>query len=337
MLSPALRRLIAVHGCEKVSVVVQGNLHKKILQEIVCKELNVIVRYDGGLHPNLRLWFKILLVRPKIIYAPLLSKKFLHVIFFLLLPARVIVPSHLINRKFLNLCVSSSNLEIFKGHQVNYFLKYFSDFDPKLNANYFKFNDYAIRFKNNLGINIENRIKNVVIGISCGPNENHKIPSPSFFSKVINTLAKFEHIKIYIIGSKLDLHKINKFIGDLDSNIDYELLINCEIGYLVNRMANFDLGIAGTTGQGHMMALADLPMLVFAGVTNPRQSGPYVRRAAIASHKYSCGPCYREVFRFGCGSPCMDAIDVEQASYLAHKLLSTTNFGIDWLHDYSGN
>ena len=85
MLIPALRRLISAQGISKVIVVVASSLQADILKFFLNNHLVVIERFDGYLFPNLRLFAKMALIRGAVIYAPILSRKFQHALFFFFL------------------------------------------------------------------------------------------------------------------------------------------------------------------------------------------------------------------------------------------------------------
>jgi ADP-heptose:LPS heptosyltransferase len=117
-----------------------------------------------------------------------------------------------------------------------------------------------------------------------------------------------------------------------------KLLIDQPINILIEEIQKCNIGIAGTTGQGHIMAAADLPMLVLAGVTNPYQSGPYASRVALLLHRYICGPCYQENFRFGCKKVnCMDTLDISEGVRLANLLADDLEFGKYWMKKSLGS
>jgi ADP-heptose:LPS heptosyltransferase len=134
-----------------------------------------------------------------------------------------------------------------------------------------------------------------------------------------------------LIGASSD-DPLNKALrAALDTTIEVDERIDLPIDVLLRDLAGCDIGISGTTGQGHMMAAAQLPMLVVSGVTDPYESGPYTERVVHLRHDLPCGPCYQELFRFGCGRvACMDQLNVEQGAELALRLLNTRDFGKGW-------
>ena len=161
--------------------------------------------------------------------------------------------------------------------------------------------------------------------------ERHKIPSPLLFASLLNALARRVPIRVMLIGASSD-GPLNKALRDaLDPAVEVDERIDLPFDVLLQELAKCDIGISGTTGQGHMMAAAQLPMLVLSGVTDPYESGPYTERVAHLRHNLPCGPCYQETFRFGCGRvACMDQLNVEQGAELALGLLDRTDFGKGW-------
>ncbi len=333
MALPAIRRLIALRGLDQVTVVVSSKLHKRILQQFIGNGVVTIERYDGKRFPHLRLFLKMFRMRATIV-APMLSRKWKHSLFFLLLGKRVLVPASFLHRSVVNLRRASISLESFDGHQVNFFVQFLSEFAPQLDCRPVDCQELGLVKAATASTRTRPGVKRVAVGINCGPLESHKIPSPALFARLLNALAHKIDIELLVVGNSDDRPQIDALFSTLDMGILVELAIGLPIEDVIVRMGECDLGLSGTTGQGHMMAAAALPMLVLAGVTNPRESGPYVQRAAILRHRFVCGPCYQESYRVGCGRiACMETLDVEEGVALALKLLTEPEFGVDWLND----
>jgi ADP-heptose:LPS heptosyltransferase len=226
------------------------------------------------------------------------------------------------------------SLEYFGGHQVNFFVQFLADMEPNIDRSRVEVAELkAISHHRLNGGSDVRTVARIVVGISCGELERHKIPSPSFFAQLLNSVARHQSIQLLVIGSTTDRPLIDELCCLLSTRISIELVIDLPIEELIERIGECNLGISGTTGQGHMMAAAGLPMLVLAGVTNPYESGPYVQRAAVLRHRYACGPCYQVTYRIGCGRvACMETLDVEEGARLALQLLRDSDFGSDWLY-----
>jgi len=334
MAIPALRRLAAIHGTGNITVVISSSFHRTILVAFLGEALHTIERYDGRPLPHLRLFLRLLFTRIDVLYAPLLSRKPGHLPFFLFLGKRTLVPSSFLGRNFCRLVRSDTSLETSTGHQVNYFVQFLAQLEPRLNRAPVAPEELAPVPAASVpaaGLGA-GRPCRVALGISCGPLERHKIPSAKGFASLVNALAGRAEFEWVVIGTAADQALIDEFAEGLAAPDRVRRMIDLPIGDLVEQLRSCDLGISGTTGQGHMMAAAGIPMLVLAGVTEPFESGPYTRRGAILRHRLPCGPCYQGIFRFGCQKiPCMETLDVEAGADLAIRLLTDPRFGQDWL------
>jgi hypothetical protein len=333
MAIPALRRLVNVRGVDGVAVVVSNRLHTDLLHRFIDPGLRTLERYDGQRFPHLRLWARLVVLRAEAICAPMLSRKPLHTAFFASLLTRIHVPSGFVAAPWLRVQPSRLALEGFDGHQVNFFVQFLAELEPRIDRS--RVAVAELEPKSSRRATDASRISSVAriaVGISCGELERHKIPSPAVYARVLNALARQQAIELLVIGGTSDQPMIEVLRSSLDPGIPVDVVINVPVVDLIGRMRECDLGISGTTGQGHMMAAAGLPMLVLAGVTNPYESGPYVERAAVLRHRYACGPCYQETYRLGCGRiPCMETLDVEEGAQLARQLLDDPMHGRDWL------
>lgn len=333
MAIPALRRLVNVRGVAAVAVVVSSRLHTDLLHRFIDPDLQTLERYDGQRFPHMRLWARLLLLRAEVICAPMLSRKPLHTAFFASLLTRIRVPSSFAGASWLRVQPSRLALEDFNGHQVNFFVQFLAELEPRIDRSRVEVAELDPKAsRREAGSSRIRAVARVAVGISCGELERHKIPSPAFYARLLNALARQQPIELLVIGGTSDQPMIEALRSSLDPGIPIDEIINVPVVDLIGRMRECDLGISGTTGQGHMMAAAGLPMLVLAGVTNPYESGPYVERAAVLRHRYACGPCYQETFRLGCGKiPCMETLDVEEGAQMAQQLLDDPMYGRDWL------
>jgi hypothetical protein len=333
MLIPALRRLISSHGVEGVVVVVASKLQAEFVKVFVGDRLAVIQRFDGNIFPNLRLFVKMLLIRGSAIYAPMLSRKFQHLLFFFFLGKNAYVPCSFISKRRFNFIPQKYSLESFPGHQVNYYVQFIASLLPlelngEVNESEIILSSIDIKSKN---MNFSRPSYKVALGISCGLLERHKIPSPNFFANLINLISEKANVEWLIFGVNSDKPLIDELSQNLNSSVKIQNIFDLDFIKAIDLMSTCDLGISGTTGQGHMMASAGIPILVLAGVTEPLESGPYSRRVSILRHRLPCGPCYQVNFKYGCSRlRCMDTLNVEDGVIQALKLLDDSSFGMDW-------
>lgn len=332
MAIPALKRLIARHGDANISVVVAGQSQSKILYDIFGDKLKIYCRYDGHRFSQLRLLWKMFVERG-VIYAPMTSKKIINFIFFALTFRVVIVPWQ-VGFKSLGLFhFAKYSLNSFPGHQVNYlssFVESYSDWVTVPEVMSEELTIFNKKMQTPSGLPVK-----IAVGLSCGLQERHKIPKPKFFAKTINEFSKNRIVELFIFGVDSDRYLIEEFRSALSAKVIVVEAINLPVIEIVKQLSLCDVGLVGTTGQGHMMAAAGLPLVVFSGVTNAYESGPYVKRALIVSHSYPCGPCYQESYLTGCGKvPCMDQLDyILAAKYLA-DIVYDSEVGINWRDAY---
>lgn len=331
MAVPAIRRLAALHGAENVAVVVRGSIQSQFLRNLVSPNLCILERDRWKRFGEIALWWSIFRLRPKFVAAPMLSHSRLRLTFFCALYSRALVPSDFMSHKFLMVKPASVCLEEFDGHQVNYFVQFLSELEPAIDRS--KVTECEWR-SDSTKVQVGNFVTpiRVAVGVSCGALERHKIPSPEWMATFINGLAKVEFVEVVIPASRSDEPIVQRLIKNLDPKVKIDVLLDLSPEELFSKLQTCVLGVSGTTGQGHMMAVVNLPMLVLAGVTNPYESGPYVRRALILNHSFACGPCYQKNYIKGCGRvTCMETLDVEEGVRKAIKLLRDPQAGVGWL------
>jgi ADP-heptose:LPS heptosyltransferase len=332
MAAPVLKRLIALHGAERLAVVVASHVHRVLLEHLTSHKLKTFNRFDGRPWPHLRLFMKLFAAPIDVIYAPMLARRWKHLVFFLLLGKRIVAPASFIGRSLAWIQRSSLSQAGFEGHQSDYFVQFVAQQESGLRRARVEFLEMSA------GIAPLPRPapstaprRTVAVGVSCGLLERHKIPSPELFASLLNALARRVPLRVMLIGTSSD-GPLNKALRDaLDPAVEVDELIDLPFNVLLQELAECDIGISGTTGQGHMMAAAQLPMLVLSGVTDPYESGPYAERVAHLRHDLPCGPCYQETFRFGCGRVvCMEQLNVKEGADLALRLLDESEFGKGW-------
>ena len=333
MAIPAIRRLVEEHGEDKVCVVVSNSIQTFLVKRFISFSLCTLERYDRKPLNHLRLWLRLFFMRAEWICAPMVSRKFLHKLFFATLMTKTLVPSSFSKKNFLRLQTSRMSLVNFNGHQTNFLVQFIKEIVPGISNERVSYSEILMPdIKPRTESISATSLAKVAVGISCGELERHKIPSPYFFAKLINRLALDRPIELLLIGNPSDKSLIDQMCVELVKDVTVKLLIGERLDVVIAQMANCSLGIAGTTGQGHMMAAAGLPMLVLAGVTSPEESGPYVHRAVTLSHHFSCGPCYQEEYSRGCGKiNCMETLDINKGAETAKKLIDDIQFGQGWL------
>ena len=332
MAVPAIRFLINIVGEENLAIVVLTVSHAELLKYYIGNNVKYIIRRDGNKLSNLRLFFNLLFNKKRNIILPMVSKKLINKLFFALLPHEIITHNffNIITKK--NIRYFPYSLNTYKGHQVNYLMDFVS-YTLKLNsvASEYLLAAREIKPHNN------DKIK-ICLGISCGLSERHKIPTTKYFADLVNYLHEMIHPEFHIISTKSDDRVLKSFASHLNANILIYNHIDLSIVQLADIIPKCDIGIAGMSGQGHLIGSFDLPMVIFAGVTNPKESAPFVSRAVIVSHKYLCGPCYQEGFLYGCGiHNCMDSIDKERVLDAIKFLLLDSSNGLNWLDSCSKN
>ena len=330
---PALKRLFKVYNYDQVFIVIANNTQNQLLNSFFKNPVNTII-YSNQKFINLfNLFYNICKIKPHYIYAPLINHNFSRILFFLLTTKRTFIPLNAIPFKFLNLIPSTISLETFKGHQVNYYINFFNQGHKNLSLEVAKHSELKFDFPKDNLVQIKNYY-NIVIGLSCGFAERHKIPSPRYFAELVNKLSKLISCKFYLIGNSNDSVLIDDFLSNIQNKNLINNIINDNISNTLLSMSQFDLGITGTTGQGHMMSVGDFPLLVFGGVTEPLESGPYAERVKILKHSFECGPCYQATFKYGCRQfQCMEMLNIDLAVQYVVDLLKNDQFGKNWLFD----
>jgi ADP-heptose:LPS heptosyltransferase len=306
---------------QEFAVVVHNKTQTSALRQRYGPDLKILERFDGGRFSQVRLLLQIRKFNPGEIYAPLAANRLLNVVFFLLTASRVYLPG-VIKRRIFNIHYLPYSLSTYDGHQVNYILDFLDHFKSRSHVE-----PSALFIRSNLAYDfIPTTLAagvRLAVGLSCGEIERHKIPRPSFFSEVVNKLTTLiaDDITVFVFGVGNDAILIEEFIGQLDPKIKVIQQLDSDLEQVFAGLSKCNLGIAGTTGQGHMMAAVNLPMVVLAGVTNPAESGPYTSIQKVISHNYKCGPCYSVSNTRGCGYPCMDDLDSDLTAHAMVKLL----------------
>lgn len=319
---PLIRRLLFVLPSSSLAIVVSNPIQKKLLEHAINSDIKIFCRFNEKLFSHISLLFNIIFFNANICFAPLISSKFFNKVFFLFSFTKTVFPWGVNVNHWPNLVENKFRLDTFGGHQVNYFLSfvgdYFSFFDTKV-ASFSEMTvlPHSTKQKKNGARTL------IAFGISCGILERHKIPSPHVFAKIANRLSIDAPIDIIVFGSANDLSLLDQFEAALNSSIELTRVIDLPLHQLIFLLSSCDLGVCGTTGHGHMMAAASLPVLVLSGVTNELESGPYTEIVGVVKHDLTCGPCYRENYRFGCGEiVCMDLIDPDLASRHVRSFLA---------------
>lgn len=330
---PVLRRLLKVRPANSLTLVVRNLMIAKLVKESLRAEIPVVVRHDGRPWSQVRMWIALRRLGAAKICAPMLSGKLMHRVFFSLLPTVTYVPATFCSKPSRKFRKVSFSLESFSGHQVNYFVRFTKEAVPELFDAEVDFSELILAEGAEAGRQSKNEGHlEIAIGLSCSGNERHKIPSVDWFVHLLVRLTHLIPVKYLLMGDQNDLQALQRVQEELGQHTACEIVIDTPVADLINRLSLCALGISGTTGQGHMMAAAGLPILVLAGVTSPEESGPYAQRVAVVRHNFPCGPCYQESYRQGCGQiACMDSLDNEVASDLVIGLINDVEFGRNWL------
>ncbi len=331
MALPLLRRLVNAYGLKNVVAVVAGPVQQKMLASIFDEQLTCWCRLDGKPLSQLRLFLKIAACRFDICFAPLISNKLINKIFFMATFTRVIFPSSSLNKSIFGLRKGRLCLNDYSGHQVNYLINFVGGQGANIDISTASTDE--LKFSS-LGVSkwSQNGEIVVAVGLSCGQAERHKIPRPRFFSQLVNALSREAAVRVFVFGTNADEPLISDFETLIRDDIEVIKAIDKPVVEVISMLSRCDVGVVGTTGQGHMMAAAGLPLLITAGVTEPYESGPYVSRAYVLKHGFPCAPCYQESYRFGCGQiQCMETLSPEQGAYEVNKLARDKTHGSGWL------
>lgn len=328
MVVPALRHWISAVGLPNVTLILANKSQQEMAVDYFGEKLKTICRFDGGRFSQLRLLFKLMMLPRGSVYAPLASTKIINYMFFIMVFKKVFLPSNGVFKRFINLHFGKYNIHSFPGHQVNFYQNFLNGDDLEINNIPFS----AVKLSQVKVFTGGKSICRIAVGLSCGANERHKIPNPEFIAHALNKLKPLLDFEVLIFGVTQDFQILSGFKQALDSNIKIIESLDIPVLALIKKIEACSVGLVGTTGQGHMMAAAGLPLVVLCGVTNPYESGPYVERAVVVSHSYACGPCYQEKFPRGCGlHPCMDSIKTQAIVSGLLKLIADPAVGLGWL------
>ena len=300
MLSPFLRKLH--ENRQLLGIVVKSRKHQELLEELGVSGIKFFFLNTRSIKSVLLLFLKLCFRRP-VIVAPFLSTRKIPQFVLALAGRKLFVPT--------------------KAITVPNLFEIESQFDQRLQRHlmlYLK-DTFKLVFSNTSQSNVFNEIyrpvsndcefigdgkKRILICLSCGAEERHKIPSAEVFAKFINYLCAYNEVEIICIGVQSDVENINKFIKFLDNRYTYKKYIDLDFTKLRSLISTCSLGVTGTTGQGHIASTCLETLVVFDGVTSDAASGPVVKNKCLISHQRVCGPCYTETFLHGCGTPCMN-------------------------------
>ncbi len=319
MASPALNSYLKSGNKKKTFIILSKTKHIEMLKLLVSGNYSAYA-LDRSVFGLIKLYVRIFFARGPIV-APALSSKRKSLIGLCLLNKKIYTNSRaafpipwLVTRLEMNMYDNEE-------HQVNYYINFISDVMkinmPKLSCmpNYFDKNK-----------SVKNVIPLIVLGISSGGLEKSKIPSPSYFANLVNRLSLIKNCQYLLVSTPYDCDVIQEFRAKVQKDVCITELKNLAFQELVNIIKYADLAISGTTGQGHIFSTCNIPMLVFSGVTDHNQSGPFAKVVNLINHKYPCGPCYDEEYRFGCGRNCMDDINTDEAVRYALEILNKSHF-----------
>jgi hypothetical protein len=318
MTSPALNSYLKSDNKKKTIIILSRTHHIEALKLLVPGKY-LAYALDRSVFELIKLCVRLIFARGPIV-APALSSKRKSLIGLCLLGKKIYTNSRaafsipgLVIRLEMNMYD--------KGlHQVNYYINFLS---TVTNIKMSKLNYMPHYFDKNKSV--KNVIPIIVLGISSGTLERNKIPSPGYFANFVNRLSLLKNCHYLIVSSPDDCEVIQEFRANVQKDVCITELKNLALRELVNIIKYADLAISGTTGQGHIFSLCNIPMLVFSGVTDFNQSGPFVKVVNTISHQYPCGPCYDQSYRFGCGRNCMNDINTEQAVHDALEILNKSH------------
>jgi ADP-heptose:LPS heptosyltransferase len=314
MAIPALKSYLEACHKKKIFIIVSTAMQVKALALYLPGNYKAY-SLDGGVFKTLKLYVRMVFVQGPIA-APALSSKHLSLMMLCLFGKKIYTNSGAafsIPKFIIRLKMSMYDKGV---HQVNYYIDFLSTVTnipiPKLSF-------MPLFFDNDKSI--VNAIPVIALGISSGITERHKIPSPAYFASFVNHLSSMRNCRFLLVSTTNDNDVVEEFLSKVQKDICMSELKDLSLLELVHIVKHADLAISGTTGQGHIFSTCNVPMLVFSGVTDFHQSGPFAKQVTSMIHKYPCGPCYHEKFRFGCGRKCMEDIDINEAVDEALKIL----------------
>lgn len=300
MLSPFLREL---HENRRLlGIVVKSRKHQELLEELGISGIHFFFLDTRSKISVLLLFLKLCFRRPVII-APFLSTRKIPQLILALVGRKVFVPVRAINVPNA-IEIESKFDQRGQRHLMYYLRETFNQVLSNLHHNDLLSELYRPVINKNEFLG--NGVKRVLVCLSCGADERHKIPSVAVFAKFINYLCAYNEIEIICIGVQSDIVRIDKFNNLLDNRYTYKTYIDLDFTTLRNLISTCSLGVTGTTGQGHIASTCLETLVVFDGVTSDAASGPVVKNKCLISHQRECGPCYTETFLHGCGTPCMN-------------------------------
>lgn len=320
MLHPAMSKILENKNIKKILLIVKSESHASLLDSLVHSPRVDYYSFNSEnkkISNLLALFFRLYFFKSKLIYAPLLSNKASNKVFFSLMFKKLITPGNLKNNS-----KSKQALHDFLGHQVNYYLNFFEGIISDNHNNDVKFSDYQLWGRT------KNKEKYIVINMVSGFDEMHKIPTSNYFIELINKIhTETDYtVKTYCFDNeRVYLENIHEAVNCKDK---LQIVNNPNLASIKGLISGASGGICGTTGQGHIMALSDIPIIVLSGVTEALESGPYSKNIKILKHNLECSPCYQESFRFGCGKvQCMNSIS-QDLIINNLRLIKTNNFPI---------
>lgn len=329
MFFPTIVRMISCNIT--LSFVVASNSHKSLLLNYFPMVQHVYVRYNNSkVISHLTLFLRLYFSNGTII-APLVSCKYINYLFLRFVRKDVFLPKTFcyVTKRFKHV---DFDLNTYHGHQINYYINFVYRAGVCIPYNDVPVNFYARYFnKSREKIKTEFKQPIVAVGISTGPKESHKIPSLNWFVELMLEIYRIKSVSFFMFGIKSDVEKI-KYIIKMLPHLNIAYAVDSPFSDVIKSLQKCDVGVTGTTGQGHMMAFAGLPLVVLCGVTDAYESGPYAERCIIHEHDLSCSPCYSADTLYGCDhNDCMNMISPNYVAQSIIKILCNDQIGSNWL------
>jgi ADP-heptose:LPS heptosyltransferase len=226
MLSPFLRKLAA----EKVimGVVVKSPKHKELLEELGVLDAKFFFVDTRSKFSVFLLFLKFLWLRPFVV-APFLSSKKTAQLVLSLSSKKVFLPNKVLTAG--NLVEIESQ---FDQRGKRHLIKYLEDAFQQahlLDRNYDALKEIKFSVGNN-NVFEKSKKKRVLVCLSCGIDERHKIPDPEVFAKFLNSLDMFDTLEIICVGVQSDLIVIDAFLEKLHARYAWKKYIDLNFSEL---------------------------------------------------------------------------------------------------------
>lgn len=147
------------------------------------------------------------------------------------------------------------------------------------------------------------------------PLEQHKgWPEQRFADLAVELLRQIPRIAVELVGAPPERPVLERVLAQVPADLHGQISLVTKSGVreAAEAMTGAAAIVTACSGASHLAAWAGIPVIGLYGPTNPAFTGPFTRQLYVVRKGYACGPCYRQGFISGCGTPvCMTNISVE--------------------------